>query len=183
MKAHLALASLLLFSSFIWTSCRSEKALWIELKEHGERTTTIAMTEGIARQLLDSKNMNVNFSAGEKNQMVTKDMIQAVLNGTQSSMTSQDEEGDEATVSMKSLSVPGKRGGNDRLVLETYKSGKQTLRIALPELEMEQADEKTDESVNVSFGWKALLTFLAKVGGAVYINDQQDNTEVWLYVE
>ena len=48
---------------------------------------------------------------------------------------------------------------------------------------MEQADEKTDESVNVSFGWKALLPFLAKVGGAVYINDQQDNTEVWLYVE
>lgn len=141
------------------------------------------MTEGIARQLLDKKEMNINFSEGEKAELVTRDMLQAVLDGRQESMTSRDEQGDEAILSLKSLSVPGKRGGNDRLVLETYKAGKQTFRIALPELEMEQTDEKGDESVKVNFGWKALLPFLAKVGGAVYINDQEDDTEVWLYVE
>lgn len=182
MKAHSATALLLLCSGLIWTSCRSEKALWIEIRENGSRTI-IAMTEGIAKQLLDKKEMNVNFSEGEKSQLVTRDMLQAVLDGRQSSMTSRNEEGDEATVSLKSLSVPGERAGNDRLVLETYKSGKQTFRIALPELEMERADEKGDESAKVNFGWKALLPFLAKVGGAVYINDQSDDTEMWLYVE
>jgi hypothetical protein len=183
MKAHLAFASLLFCSTLLWSSCRSEKALWIELREHGVRTTTIAMTEGIARQLLDTKNMKVNFTEEEKAQLVTRDMLQAVLIGSQASMKSQDEEGDEAIVSMKSLSVPRERGGNDRLVLETYKSGKQTFRLALSELEMEQADAKTDESVKVNFGWRALLPFLARVGGAVYIRNEEDGTEVWLYVE
>ncbi len=182
MKAHSATVLLLICSGIIWTSCRSEKALWIEIRENGSRTI-IAMTEGIARQLLDMKEMDVNFSEGKKSQLVTRDMLQAVLDGRQSSMTSRNEDGDEAIVSLESLSVPGTRGGNDRLVLETYKSGKQTFRIALPELEMEQADEKGDESVKVNFGWKALLPFLAKVGGAVYISDQTDDTEVWVYIE
>lgn len=183
MKPNLLFSLLLLCSALCWASCRSEKALWIELRRDGVQTTTIAMTEGIARLLLDNKKMNINFSEGEKARLVTRDMLRAVLDGSQAAMTSQDENGEEATVSMKSLSVPGTRDGNDRLVLETYKSGKQTFRISLPELEMERADEKTDESVKVNFGWKALLPFLAKVGGAVYINDHDDGTEVWLYVE
>jgi hypothetical protein len=37
--------------------------------------------------------------------------------------------------------------------------------------------------VKINFGWKALLPFLAKGGGAVFIKDQDDDTEVWIYVE
>jgi hypothetical protein len=166
-----------------WVSCRAEKALWIELKENGERTTTIAMTEGIARQLLDAKEINVSFSEKGKSELITREMLQAVLDGRERSLTARDGHGSEATVSLRSLSIPGGRNGSNRLVLETYKSGKQTFRIALPELEIEQADDKGDEFVKINFGWKALLPFLAKVGGAVYINDQKDGTEVWIYVE
>ncbi len=177
------LGIMLLCSGLFWASCRAEKALWIELKENGRRTTTIAMTEGIARQLLDTKEMSVSFSEKGKQELITRDMLQAVLDGRQPSMTARNGHGSEATVYLKSLNSPGERRGNNRLVLETYKSGKQTFRIVLPEIEMEQTDEKGDEFVKINFGWKALLPFLAKVGGAVYIKDHDDDTEVWIYVE
>jgi hypothetical protein len=31
--------------------------------------------------------------------------------------------------------------------------------------------------------WRGLLPFLAKEGGAIYINTEKEETEVWLYVE
>lgn len=182
MNAQRAL-SIMAFCSAMFFACRTEKALWIEVKEDGKRTTTIAMTEGIARKLLETEEMNVNFTEKGRHDLITRDMLRSVLNGEKRSVIARDENGSEAVVSLKSLNIPGERSGNNRLVLETYKSGNQTFRMVLPELEFEQADDKGDEHVKVNFSWKALLPFLEEVGGAVYINDQDEDTEVWVYVE
>lgn len=182
MKARHTLGILLLCSGLLWASCASEKAVWVEVRENGGQKTTIAVTEGIARQLLETTEMNVNFSSKGNGDLVTREMLQAVMDGRERSLSATDGHGSEATVSMKQLRTPGRRG-SDRLVLETYKAGRRTFRIALPEFEMEQEDQKSLESVKVDFGWKALLPFLAKTGGAIYINDQNDDTEVWVYVE
>ena len=37
--------------------------------------------------------------------------------------------------------------------------------------------------IDMRLGWKGLLPFLAKEGGAIYINTAKDDTEVWLYVD
>ena len=182
MKAQHTLSLLLLCSGLLWASCTSERAVWVEVRDTDGHKTTIAVTEGIARQLLEATETNVDFSSKGNRQLVTREMLQAVVDGRERSLSARDEDGTEATVFMKPLQTPGRKG-NDRLVLETYKAGKQTFRIALPEFEMEQVDQKSNESVRVGFGWKALLPFLAKSGGAIYINDQNDDTEVWVYVE
>ncbi|GEM_PF-2489395 len=168
------------------SGCSSEKALWVEVREKGEGKTTIAMTEGIARRLLESKELKVNFSGKWKKELVTLEMLRAVLDGREGSVEVHDGKSDsEAKVFMKQLTVPGSGKGKDRLVLETYESGKKKFRIALPDVAVEKSDEEggSDELVKINFGWKALLPFLAKEGGAVYINDLQKDSEVWIYVE
>ena len=179
------LGLLLLCSGFLLASQpHSEKALWIEVKEKGNQQTTIAMTEGIARQLLESDETKVNFSEKGKRDLITREMLTAVLEGRQESAEVRDpEDGSEAKIYMKDLDVPGKGDGKNRLVLATYKSGRETFRIALPEIEMESHDERSNDFVKINFGWKGLLPFLAKEGGAVYIEDGKDDTEVWIYVE
>ena len=182
MKTRQTLSFILLFSGFLWVSCGSERAVWIEVKEHGEQKTAFAMTEGIARQLLETKEMDVNFSKTNEGGLITREMLRAVLEGRERSLTARDGDGSEAIVYARQLRTPGHQG-TDRLVLETHKAGKQIFRIALPELEIEQANQESDEFVKMSFGWKALLPFLAKTGGAMYIKDYDDDTEVWIYVE
>jgi hypothetical protein len=183
MNAQRALSIIAFCSTMFFAQCRAEKALWIEVKEDGKRTATIAMTEGIARKFLETKEMNVNFTEKGRHDLITRDMLHSVLNGQKRSVTAHDENGSEAVVSLKSLTIPGERSGNNHLVLETYKSGNRTFRMVLPELEFEQAGDKGDEYVKVNFSWKALLPFLEDVGGAVYINDQDDDTEVWIFVD
>jgi len=183
MNAQRALSIVAFCFAMVFAQCRAEKALWIEVKEDGKGTATIAMTEGIARKLLETKEMKVNFTGKGSHDLITRDMLRSVLYGDKRSVTAHDENGSEAIVSLKSLSIPGETSGNDRLVLETYKSGNRTFRMVLPELKFEQADDKGDEYVKVNFSWKALVPFLEEVGGAVYINDEDDDTEVWIYVE
>jgi hypothetical protein len=182
MKPHHAMSILLLFSAVLWSSCRTEKALWIEVKENGERKT-IAVTEGIARKLLESTNMNVSFTEKEDDELITREMLRAVLDGREPSITRHGDDGKMVTLSMKPVSLPGKNSGNDRLVLETYKSCEQTFRIALPELEISLGDDESEISVHANFDWKSWLPFLAKAGGGVYFKDHGEQTEVWLYVE
>lgn len=182
MKIRQALTCAMLCSGLIWAACSSERAIWIEMKENGKPGTTIAMTEGIARQLLESKDVNVSLSKTDGDGLITREMLQEVLDGRKASVRTHDEHGSEAIVYAKPLRTPGSTG-KDRLVLETRKAGKQVFRIALPQLDIEQADQKSDEFVKVSLGWKALLPFLAKSGGAIYIRDEGDDTEVWVYVE
>lgn len=164
----------------------AEEALWAEIREHGKLKTTIAVTQGIARQLIKSKNAKVNFSGKGKKDIVTKEMIRSVLDGKEKSVVARDEEhNQEIKLFMNILDVPGKAGGNERLVLETYKAGKKKFSIGLPDVEVEGSDDsdESDDMVRMSFGWKGVLPFLAKSGGALYVQEHKEDTEVWIYVE
>lgn len=166
----------------LWTSCRAQRALWMEVRE-GNRQTTIAMTEGIARQLLESTDVDVNFLKENRNELITREMLLSVLDGARSRVTVNGRHGSEAIICTRPLDTPGEGSGRDHLVLETYKAGKRAFRISIPQLEIGKADEKGDEFINVSLGWKAFLPLLAESGGAVYIRDEKEDTEVWMYIE
>lgn len=181
MKPQHTAGILLLCSAMLLISCRTEKALWIELKGNGG-LKTIAVTEGIARKLLNTK-MNVNFTKRENDEIITREMLRAVLDGRQQSITAHGDHGNEVTLSMKPISLPGENSGNNRLVLETYKAGEQTFRITLPEFEIEAAGDTAELSVQGDFDWKEWLPFLAKEGGGVFFKDHSGDTEVWVYVE
>jgi hypothetical protein len=181
-----AVAGLLFIcSSALAASQLQDKALWIEVKEKGDHKTTIAVTELIARQIIESDETNVHFAKKGKQGLITREMLRSVLDGREESVEVRDEDGSEAKLFMADLKVPGNKGGMGKLVLETYKLGSRTFRIALPEIEMEASDEENGGtgSIEASIGWKGLLPFLAKEGGAIYIRTDKDETEVWLYVE
>ena len=159
--------------------------LWIEVKEKGDHKTTIAVTEPIARQLLESDETKVHLAKKGNKDLITREMLRLVLDGQEESVEARNEDGSEVKLFMADLKVPGHKGAKGKLVLETYKSGSRTFRIALPEIELEASDEEDGGTgrIETSIGWKALLPFLAKEGGAIYIDTYEDETEVWLYVE
>jgi hypothetical protein len=165
-------------------STHPEKALWIKITEHGKLKTTIAITEPIARLIAESDKDHVRFSSHNDRDLVTRDMMKAVLNGRTSSVTGEDTDEDtKAEVFMKNLDLPGTKGNNSRFILETYKNGKRTFRIKLGEFEIENSDDENGKSSKSEFSWKSLLPFLSKTGGGVYIHDHNDDTEVWIFVE
>lgn len=172
----------LLIAAMFWSSCRTEKALWIEVNERGGRKT-IAMTEAIARKLLEWGGSNLKLAGKDEEEVITKDMLRDVLDGRQQSITATDNRGSVLTLSMRPLRVPGERRGDNRLVLETYKDGKQTFRMALPEFTIQAGDDGGTISINADVDWKSWLPFLSKAGGAVFIKDEESDTEVWVYVE
>ena len=176
---------LFICSSVLRASSPADNALWIEVKEKGDHTTTIAMTEPIAWQLLESDEIKVHLTKGEKRDLITREMLKSVLDGQEESVVARDEDGTEAKLYMADLNVPGQKGGKEKLVFETYKSGSRTFRIALPEIELEASDEENGGIgyIETSIGWKSLLPFLAKEGGAIYIKTAKDETELWLYAE
>ena len=165
-------------------STHSEKALWIRIREHGQLKTTIAVTEPIARLIAEADKEHVHFSTHNDHDLVTRQMMKDVLNGKKSSVKEIDaEDSTEAELFMKNLDVPGTKGDKTKLILETYKDGKRTFRIKLGEFEFESTDEESGKPSKTDFSWKSLLPFLSKTGGAVYILDHKDNSEVWLFVE
>jgi hypothetical protein len=155
------------------------------MKEKGEHKTTIAVTEAVARQLLESDGKDTPFVKNGKNELITREMLRSVLDGREESVVARDEDGSEAKLYMADLSVPEHGERTAKLVLETYKSGSRTFRLALPEIEMEAtaAENGGTGIIDMRLGWKGLLPFLAKEGGAIYINSVTDDTEVWLYVD
>jgi hypothetical protein len=178
------IAGVLFFcTSALYASSPRENALWIEVKEKGTHKTTIAMTEPIARLLLESDDSNVHFTKEGKKDIITREMLKSVLDGREESLEVRDEDGSEAKLFMADLKIPGHKGEGGKLVLETYKSGSRTLRISLPEIEIEASDEEDCGFIQTSIGWKGLLPFLAKEGGAIYLSNEKDDIEVWLYVE
>ncbi len=179
----LAAGLLLICSGFSQAYAHREKALWIDVKKHGHQETTIAVTEPIVRQLLECD--EVHFAKKGEKDPITKEMLRAVLDGEQESVEVQDEDGSRLTLHMAQLEVPAHHAKQEDLVLEVHKGGSRTLRVSLPEIDVEASNEEEDGvgSIETSIGWKWLLPFLAKEGGAIYINSDKDETEVWLYVE
>ena len=165
-------------------STHSEKALWIEISEHGKVKTTIAITEPIARLIAEADKEHVHFSSHKDRDLVTRQMMKDVLDGKKSSVKEKDaEDGTEVELFMKNLEVPGSKGDKSKLILETYEDGKRTFRIKLGDFEFESTDEESGKSSKNDFSWKSLLPLLSKIGGGVYILDHKDNSEVWLFVE
>ena len=178
------MGALLLSAYALASTQRSQKALWIELKEKGGRTSTIAMTENIARQLLESDDTNLHFSNKRERDLITKEMLRAVLDGRQETAeVADDGNGSRAKLYMADLHVPSTKGGGDRLVVETYKAGEKTFRIALPSVEIQDAEEGTGNEIETCIGWKSLLPFLSHGGGALYVKDEDHDSEVWIYVD
>jgi len=180
------LAGLLFICSSALTGCPPrERALWIEVKDKGDHKISIAITEPIARLLLESDERKVHLTKGREKDPFTREMLRSVLDGREESVEARNDDGSEVKLFMADLAVPGNDEGKGKLVLETYKMGSRTFRIALPEIEMEASNEEDSGtgSIEMNIGWKGLLPFLAKEGGAIYINVEKDETEVWLYVE
>jgi hypothetical protein len=158
-RHFMAVAGLLFIcSSVLLAALPREKALWIEVKERGGHRTTIAMTEPIARLLLESDETKVCPVKKGRQDLITREMLRSVLDGREESVEARDEDGSEAKLYMDDLKVPGTRGGNGKLVLETYKSGSRTFRLALPEIEIEASDEEDGGTANIetTIGWKGL---------------------------
>jgi hypothetical protein len=172
-------------TNVLLASPHREKALWIEVKEHGECKTTIAVTEPIARALLESEQLACCLGKSSEECTITREMLRALLDGDQETTEIQNEDGSEVKLYMASLKVPGYGEENGKLILETYKEGARTLRISLPEIAIEAFNGKEceEECIQVNVGWKGLLPFLAKQGGAIYVDSQEDETEVWVYVD
>lgn len=160
----------------------SRAALWIELKnEHGE-LTTIAVTRGIAVAMLEAdKDGSMHLNKHGDSELITKQMLRDVLDGTRETVHATDpDNGSEVTLYMKDIDPPGHAGTAGSVVLETYKNGERTFRMKLGEMEFE-AGGKDDNTVTI--GWKGLLPFLSRVGGAVYVNNDRDGSEVWLFMD
>jgi len=162
-----------------------EKALWIEVSEKGCHKATVAVTEFAARQLLECEDLGYHFSKNGVNDLITQEMLRQVLDGDEECVEARDEDGSEVKLYMADLDVPGRHGENGKLILETYKSGSRTFRLALPEIEIEasNAEDEGSGSIGLNIGWRGLLPFLAKEGGAIYLVSDEDQTEVWVYVE
>jgi hypothetical protein len=183
-KCFLLLAgALFICSPSLFASSPSQKALWIEVIQKGNHKTIVAVTEEIARELLDSSNPKCQIAMDEGHGQITRAMLKAVLNGEQETLEVQDEHGGVLKLYMADLDAPSHKGGTGKLVLETFKSGSRTLRMVLPEVEIEANDEEDGDSIEMHLGWKGLLPFLARAGGAIYVNSGEDDTEVWVYLE
>ncbi len=176
----------MIFFPLAWVDAgpsHTEKALWIETREHGKLKSTMAVTEDIARHVVKSDDTEVNFGDDDKD-LITKEMVLDVLDGRERKVTAKDSNGDEeVTLFMKDLDVPGSVGDKDRLILATFKEGKKTFSMTLPDIEVESKEDNSNAMETYHIGWKALLPFVAKHGGALYTKDYKDDTEVWLYVE
>jgi hypothetical protein len=183
MKKHLAVfgaALCVLSAGLLFAAQPKERALWCEIKKQNGEKTTIAVTENIARGLLESDDTKFHF-ADKDDDVITREMLREVLDGEKDVVKAKDKDGSAVKIYMSDLKVPGHREG--KLVLETYKHGNRTFRMALPEIEIGAADEDDNESADVSFGWRALLPSLAEEGGALYINNEEEETEVWIYLD
>jgi hypothetical protein len=173
---------LLLCSSALLLAASSGKALWIELKEKGDKKTLIAVTEPVARMALKDSNKDLHFTNHMKNDLITKEMVLAVLDGKEESLKVQDpEDGSEITMYMDDLDIPHEMKGDHRILVETYKHGKRTFRMSLGDIDIDQSDDNGEAALNI--GWKGLLPFLGKEGGAVYIKNDKEDTEVWIVAQ
>ena len=179
---RLHVLTLLAICLALLSSCRTQRALWIETDRNGH-LVAIAVTEGIARRFLETTGPSTDLWTQGEQSPIAREMLRDVLDGRQTRVSARGDDGSVITISMKPLSVPGRGRGNNRIVLEISKAGEKTFRLALSDLDLHLADENTSVSLQAHLDWKRWVPFLAREGGAVYVKDAGEDTEVWLYVE
>ena len=160
----------------------SKDVLWIELKSHDEGRTKIAVTTEIAEAFLNAdKEGSVHINAHNHKDLITKEMIRDVLEGRRDEVLAEDpDNGSTARLYLGDLRLPRHEGSRGSIVMETYKNGSRTFRMKLGEFEISEGDKDDN---NVEFSWKRLLPFLTKTGGALYINNEREDTEVWVFMD
>jgi hypothetical protein len=180
-RCLLAIACLLIACSAVQAGS-SRPALWIEVKNENGEFTTIAVTREIAVALLEAdKDGSMHLNKHGHSELITKQMLRDVLDGTRETVRATDpDNGSEVTLYMKDIDPPRHAGTEGSVVLETYKNGERTFRMKLGEMEFESGG-RDDNTVTI--GWKGLLPFLGRVGGAVYVNNDRDSSEVWLFMD
>jgi hypothetical protein len=166
------------------TAAGSLKALWIEVNKPHEGTTTIAVSVNVMKALLAADDHNLHFTDHKgKKDLITREMLEDLLNGDRSTVDVEDPETDEkAHLYIDDLDVPDHDGKKGHIVLETYKNGKREFRMSLGDLEIEQGDDEDNDS-EFSIHWRKCLPFLSEDGGAIYVNDKHNETVVWVNAE
>lgn len=179
----LILFALFFVGSSVFAGNRS-RAIWIEVQKPGEGKTTIAVTENVVRALLESDSDDLNFHAakGKKNELITRKMMQDLLDGERATIDVEDEDGETAHLYTSDLEVPHHKGGDNNVVFETYKDGKRTFRMSIGDFDIEQSDEDGD-SAGFSLNWRKCLPFLKDGGSAIYIQNEKEETTIWLYMD
>jgi hypothetical protein len=175
-------AGALVLSAAASLAGNSRPALWIEVKNEEKGLTRIAVTREIAVALVEADDDDsIHVDRHGKGNLITKQMISDVLDGTRDIVRAKDpDDGSEVTLYLKDIDLPRHAGGSGSMVLETYKNGERTFRMKLGEFELE-AGGKDDSGI--AFGWKRLLPFLSKAGGAVYVNNEREDSEVWVFMD
>jgi hypothetical protein len=177
----LIVAGALLLPAAASLAGNSRPALWIEVKNEEKGLTRIAVTREIAVALIEADDDSMHVDKHGKGDLITKQMISDVLDGTREIVRAKDpDDGSEVALYLKDIDLPRHAGGSGSMVLETYKNGERTFRMKLGEFEIEAGGK--DEN-SAAFGWKRLLPFLSKAGGAVYVNNEREDSEVWLFMD
>lgn len=182
LQRFLIVATSVLLGAAASTAGNSRSALWIEVKSENQGMTRIAVTREIAVALVEAdKDGSLHFRNHGHSDLITKQMIRDVLDGTRDIARAKDpDNGSEVTLYLKDLDLPRHAGGKGSIVMETYKDGERTFRMRLGEVEIETGDK---DDTDIVFNWRRLLPFLSKAGGAVYIDNERENSEVWVYVD
>ena len=160
------------------------KAVWIEVDKGDHGKTTIAVTEDVVRAFLKSDGDDIHFNKGKgKKDLITRQMIQDLIDGNRESIEVQDDEdGETAHLYIADLEIPRHDKKVDHVVLETYKHGTRNFRISLGDLEIDNSDDGDDDG-SFLMNWRKCLPFLKNSGAALYINNEQEETTVWLYLD
>jgi hypothetical protein len=182
LQRFLIIATSILLGAAASSAGNSRSALWIEVKSDDQGMTRIAVTREIAVAMVEAdKDGSLHFHNHGHSDLITKQMIRDVLDGTRDIARAEDpDNGSEVTLYLKDLDLPRHAGGKGSIVMETYKNGERTFRLRLGDVEIETGDKGDND---IAFNWKRLLPFLSKTGGAVYINNEREDSEVWVFVD
>jgi hypothetical protein len=178
----LIVAASTLFYAAASPAANSRQVLWIETKSQDEGRVKIAVTREIADAVLEADNEgSMHWSSHDHKNLITKEMVRDVLDGTKDVAEAEDSEnGSTAKIYLGNVDLPRHDGGKGSVVFETYKNGERTFRMKLGEIEIEGSEKG---EMGVAFSWKRLLPFLKKTGGAVYISNEREDSEIWLFLD
>lgn len=172
---------ILALTPFAARSSDHHRALWLQFEDGNGKRTSIAATVEVARAVMEADKEKVHFTCGKKKDLITRQMLEDVLDGTTDVVEVRDpDDGTYAKIYLAPLDVPSRNGTGSHIVLESYKNGKREMRMSLGDFSVEGGDDESEGSFDLK--WEHMLPFLSKSGGAIFINGD-DGSEVWLYTE
>ena len=179
-RASIVAVLLLLFVSASLAGS-SMHAVWIEVTKKNNEKTVIAVTDDVMRAVLASDVHNTHFTDGNNKDLITRKMLQDVLSGERRSIDVADED-ENVHIYAAKLDVPSHGGKEHQFVVETYEHGERTFRMSLGDFNIESS-ERNGESSSFSLNWRKILPFLKNTDGAIYMQNEEEGTSVWVYLD